>query len=74
MLMITIGIQAYILKKNREIVKSLGKITSPIPNMERKREPRLWSMTIEDIYLGGENNAIANISKWKDQIRNEFRR
>lgn len=64
---------AYILKKNREIVKSVGKITNPIPNSERKRELRLWSMTIEDIYLGGEKSAIANINKWKDQIRNELR-
>lgn len=65
---------AYILKKNRETVKSVGKITNPIPNSERKRELRLWSMTIEDIYLGGEKSAIANINKWKDQIRNELRR
>lgn len=64
---------AYILKKNREIVKSLGKITSSIPNAERHRELRQWPMTIEDIYLGGEDNAIANINKWKDEIRNELR-
>jgi len=64
---------AYILKKNREIVKSLNKITNPIPSSERNRELRLWPMTIEDIYLGGENNAIANINKWKDIIRNELR-
>ena len=63
----------YILKKNREIVKSVGKITNPIPNEERKRELRLWSMTIEDIYLGGEQNAIENINKWKEQIRNDLR-
>lgn len=64
---------AYILKKNREIVKSLGKITSSIPNLERRRELRQWPMTIEDIYLGGEGNAIANINKWKDEIRNQLR-
>jgi hypothetical protein len=63
----------YILKKNREIVKSVGKITNPIPNMERKRELRLWTMTIEDIYLGGERNAIDNINKWKEHIRNELK-
>lgn len=64
---------AYILKKNREMVKSLGKITNPIPNSERKRELRLWAMTIEDIYLSGEENAIPNVDKWKNQIRNELR-
>ena len=63
----------YILKKNREIVKSVGKITNPIPNAERKRELRLWSMTIEDRYLGGEQNAIENINKWKEQIINDLR-
>ncbi|AOT69478.1 DUF5946 family protein [Geosporobacter ferrireducens] len=62
----------YILKKNREIVKSVGKITNPIPSKERKRKLRLWSMTIEDIYLGGEKNAIVNINKWKEQMRNEL--
>ncbi|MCX7745268.1 MAG: DUF5946 family protein [Clostridia bacterium] len=63
----------YILKKNREIVKSVGKITNPIPSKERKRELRLWSMTIEDIYSGGEQNAIMNINKWKERIRNELK-
>lgn len=65
---------SYILKRNREIVKSLGKITNNISNNERKRQLKPWSMTIEDIYLGGEENAIENINKWKDQIRNEIRR
>lgn len=64
---------AYILKKNREIIKSLGKITSSIPSSERHRELRQWPMTIEDIYLGGEDNAIANINKWKNEIRNQLR-
>lgn len=64
---------AYILKKNREIVKNLGKITSSIPNEHRKRNLKLWSMTIEDIYLGGEENAIENINKWKDYIRSELK-
>ena len=63
----------YILEKNREIVKSVGKITNPIPSQERQRELRLWPMTIEDIYLGGEKNAIQNINKWKEKIRNELR-
>ncbi|MEG1797353.1 MAG: DUF5946 family protein [Clostridium sp.] len=64
---------AYILKKNRETVKNLGKITSAIPNEHRKRNLKLWSMTIEDIYLGGEKNAIENINKWKDYIRSELK-
>lgn len=64
----------YILKKNREIVKAIGKITNPIPSKERMRELKLWPITIEDIYLGGEQNAIVNINKWKDQIRKELRR
>lgn len=54
-------------------VKSVGKITNSIPNKERKRELRLWSMTIEDIYLGGEQNAISNINKWKERVRNDLR-
>ena len=66
--------QAYILKKNREIVKTIGKITNPIPNSQRERKLRLWPMTIEDIYLGGEKNAIENINIWKDLIRNELRK
>lgn len=64
---------AYILKRNREMVKSLGKITSSIPNSERHRGLREWPMTIEDIYLGGEEKAIDSINKWKDQIRSELR-
>lgn len=62
----------YILKKNREIIKSVGKITNPVSGLERKRELKLWSMTIDDIYLGGEQNAIANINKWKEYIRKEL--
>ncbi|HHY72174.1 MAG TPA: hypothetical protein GX497_02905 [Bacillus bacterium] len=64
----------YILKKNREIVKSVSKITNPVASNERKRELKHWSMTIEDIYLGEEQNAIANINKWKEVIRSELRR
>lgn len=63
----------YILKRNREIVKSVGKITNPTPNAERERELRLWPMTLEDIYVGGEQNAIMNINKWKERIRNELK-
>ncbi|MFC4388944.1 DUF5946 family protein [Gracilibacillus marinus] len=63
---------SYILKKNREIVKSVNKITNAIPIEDRKRQKRIWSMTIEDIYLGGELNAIENINKWRDNVRNEW--
>nr|WP_288824978.1 DUF5946 family protein [uncultured Clostridium sp.] len=63
----------YILKKNREIIKSVSKITNPISSKERNRELKHWSMTIEDIYLGGEQNAIVNINKWKEKIRNELK-
>ena len=62
----------YILKRNREIVRSLSKITNPVQSNERKRQLRLWPMTIEDIYLGGEQNAIVNINKWKG-IRSELK-
>lgn len=64
----------YILKKNREIVKTMSKITNPVPSNERKRKLKHWSMTIEEIYLGGEQNAIMNINIWKDVIRSEFKR
>jgi len=64
---------SYILKRNRELVSKVGKITNPLPNKERNRKPKFWSMTIEDIYLGGEKNAIANIVKWKEQIRCELK-
>lgn len=64
----------YILKKNREMVKSISKISNPVASNDRKRELKHWSMTIEDIYLGEEQNAIANINKWKEVIRNELSR
>lgn len=64
----------YILKKNREIVKTMSKITNPVPSNERKRKLKHWSMTIEEIYLGGEQNAIMNINIWKDVIRSELKR
>lgn len=64
---------AYILKKNRERVTHISKITNPLPNKERKCTPKLWSMTIEQIYLGGEKNAIENIIKWRETIRAELK-
>lgn len=63
---------AYILKRNRELMKNVDKLTNPLPNKDRKRERAFWSMTIEDIYLGGEQHAIANIIRWKKQIRHEL--
>lgn len=62
----------YILQKNRELVSEINKVTNPITNNERKRILRNWSMTIEDIYLGGEENAIKNIKKWRDQVRKDL--
>ena len=56
-----------------ERVTKVGKITNPLPHNERNRKPKFWSMTIEDIYLGGETNAIANIIKWKEQILCELK-
>lgn len=64
---------AYILTRNRELVSNAGKITNPLPNQERKRSYKHWSMTIEDIYMGGEQNAIANLLKWKERISTELR-
>ncbi|WP_217557341.1 DUF5946 family protein [Paenibacillus sp. GbtcB18] len=63
---------AYILKKNRELMKNVDKLTNPLPNKDRQRKLASWSMTIEDIYLGGEQQAIANIIRWKKQIRHEL--
>jgi Family of unknown function (DUF5946) len=62
----------YILHKNRELVPKINKITNPLPNNKRKRISRNWSMTIEDIYLGGEENAIKKIKKWKEQVRKDL--
>lgn len=59
----------YILQKNRELVSKINKITNPLPNNKRKRISRNWSMTIEDIYLCGEEHAIEKIKKWKEQVR-----
>ncbi|MEK4254402.1 MULTISPECIES: hypothetical protein [Bacillales] len=47
-------------------------VTNPLPSNARKRELRLWAMTIEDIYLGWEQNAIVNINKWKEQLMKNF--
>ncbi|UHA73492.1 DUF5946 family protein [Paenibacillus sp. 481] len=63
----------YILERNRELVSKAGKIANPLPSKERSRTLKRWSMTIEDIYLGGEKNAIANIIKWKEHIRSELK-
>ncbi|MFH7819647.1 hypothetical protein [Neobacillus thermocopriae] len=54
--------------KNRELVAKINKITNPLPNNKRKRKSRNWSMTIEEIYISGEEHAI-KIKKWKEQVR-----
>ena len=64
---------AYILKRNRELVRNIGKITNPEPNEDRERTFKFWSMTINDIYLGTEERAIENITKWREQIRIELK-
>lgn len=63
---------AYILKRNRELAAKVEKITNPLPSNDRKRSYKHWSMTIEDIYVGGENHATANLLKWKERVRNEL--
>ncbi|UKJ83747.1 hypothetical protein H1W83_29200 (plasmid) [Priestia megaterium] len=63
----------YILRKNRELVSNVAKITNPLPSHKRKRVFRRWSMTIESIYIGGENNAINNINIWKETIRKDLK-
>jgi hypothetical protein len=65
---------AYILKRNQELVKNIDRVTSHIPNKERVRTLREWPMTIEDIYLGGEEKAIENIIKWKEKIQQELKK
>lgn len=63
---------AYILKRNRELVANVDKLTNPIPNKDRIRTYKSWSMTIEDVYLGGEARAISLLLEWKDRIRTEL--
>ncbi|WP_147535178.1 DUF5946 family protein [Bacillus marasmi] len=60
---------SYILKKNRELVAKIGKITNPLPSTKRQRNTRKWAMTIEDVFLCGEENAINKINQWKDSVR-----
>lgn len=62
----------YILRKNRDLVSKIDKITNPLPNNKRKRIFRNWSMTIEDIYLSGEENAMKKIKKWTEQVRKDL--
>ncbi|PAV29354.1 hypothetical protein CIL05_10795 [Virgibacillus profundi] len=40
---------------------------------KRKRVFRKWSMTIENIYSDGENNAINNINMWKKTNRKDLK-
>lgn len=65
---------SYILKTNRERIKSVDKITSPIVSESRKRILFDWSMTIQDVYLNGEENAIVTINQWKEAIRKDLNR
>lgn len=62
----------YILKKNSELVESVSKITNPAPLFERKRNRQTWSMTINDVYSGGEACAVKTVSEWKKSIRNDL--
>lgn len=62
----------YILQQNRRLVSKINKITNPLPNHKRQRISKNWSMTIEDIYVGGEKNAIKNIKKWKEIVRRDL--
>lgn len=57
----------YILKVNREMTRNL-KISNPIFNDKRERKLVEWSVTISDIYCGGESKAIDNIKKWRDSV------
>jgi hypothetical protein len=59
----------FILKRNRELVSDIDKISNPTPNKDRKRTLKLWPITINDVYLNGEKHAIQSINKWKDQMR-----
>lgn len=65
---------SYILKTNRERIKSVDKITSPLVSESRKRIFFDWSMTIQDVYLNGEENAIVTINQWKEAIRKDLNR
>ncbi|MFY8331068.1 DUF5946 family protein [Vagococcus carniphilus] len=59
----------YILRKNRDLVKTIKKIKTSLPSEERQRIKRNFSITIEDIYSGGEKNAIQNVLLWKKEVR-----
>lgn len=64
----------YILKKNRTLISNVDKINNPLPNSQRTRVFKNWSMTIEDIFKSGEENAINKINIWKEQIRKDLKR
>ncbi|WP_276354056.1 DUF5946 family protein [Cohnella caldifontis] len=63
-----------ILEATRTFIADKGKfkITNPLPSGERRRLPREWSMTIEDIYRGGERNAAQNVKVWRSRVRREL--
>jgi hypothetical protein len=63
---------SYILKKNRELTTNKNfKIVNPVVFLERNRVSKQWTMTVSDVYSAGEKNAIENVLKWRESIRNE---
>jgi hypothetical protein len=64
---------SYILKKNREVTTNKAfKIANPVPFLERARVLRTWTMTVNEVYTAGENNAIENVKRWRDSLRTEL--
>jgi hypothetical protein len=62
----------YILKKNRQLVKTIKKIRTSLPNENRQRIKREFSMTIENVYSDGEKKAIQNILSWRANLRKDI--
>ncbi|MGF2144783.1 DUF5946 family protein [Vagococcus fluvialis] len=62
----------YILKKNRQLVKTIKKIRTSLPNENRQRFKREFSMTIENVYSDGEKKAIQNILSWRENLRKDI--
>jgi hypothetical protein len=61
---------SYILKRNREATTNKKiKIVNPTHFLERVRVLCKWTMTASDVYAAGENNAIENVKKWRENIR-----
>lgn len=65
----------FILKKSRELISTKYKdikIINPIPFLERERILKQWTITVSDVYSGGEKNAIENVLKWRISLRNQL--